>query len=127
MPCRTQLQVTLKTVSPHGLSVFPLNTIQGGFVADERTPEQKAADEHLIEAIAERFRVYELMASDEVVEQYIVSAYVTGLDLIDRNSAKYCYAVRDSGEGPYSVPVHSLQGLIVRAHDWLANDDRDDG
>lgn len=95
-------------------------------MADERTPEQREADDNLLTAISERFRVYEVMGTDEVIDQFIVAAYINGLGLVERNSARYGYAVRDSGQGPDSTPAHALQGLVVRAGEWLAQPEPDD-
>lgn len=90
---------------------------------DDRTTEQRAADDNLLTAIADRFRAYGVLRDDEVVEHFVVAAYVNGLDLMDRNCARYAYAARDGGIGPYSAPIHVLYGLLDMARRWLDEDD----
>ena len=92
-------------------------------MTDDRSPELRAADDALLAAITERFRIVGAVDTDSVVESFVVAAYVNGMDLMDRNSARYAYAVRDSGEGPYSAPTHELRGLLMMAEEWIADGD----
>lgn len=86
---------------------------------DERTPEERAADEALLDAISNRFRVFKIMNPDEVVDQYVVTAYINGLELQDENCSKYGYAYRDSGNGPHSSSRHVILGLIEQHRQHL--------
>lgn len=92
-------------------------------MADDRTVDQAHTDDLLLEAITLRCRAYGLCAEDEVVEQFLVAAFIDGMGLQERGSIRYVFCTRDSGKGLYATPPHSLQGLVVRAARWLEGND----
>lgn len=103
-------------------------------MADNRSPEQKASDEAVLEAIQNRMRLqsrtpghpddWEISeAAGEIVTEYVVVACVNSMDLAERNSARYAFITIESGEGPASVPVHNVRGLLHQGLAWLDQPD----
>jgi hypothetical protein len=96
-------------------------------VSDTRSPEVRAADDALLEAIQNRARLQgdaddRAEAAGEVVTDFIVVANLNSFDLSDRSASRYCYLTIDSGEGPLSKPEHCVRGLLDRAKHWLDTD-----
>lgn len=103
-------------------------------MAETRSPEQKSADDALLEAIEARMRLQghdpggptaeELAQSaGEIVTEYFVVAHVTSMDLAERDSSRYAYMTLNSGCGPDAAPHHHLEGLLRRSLRWLNEDD----
>lgn len=97
--------------------------IEGPDTFDWDSPERKAADDALLDAISARLRLSGQLGPDEVVQSFVIAAHLDGFGLRERNASSYGYLTRDSGIGPQAAPVHELQGLAIRLTTWLAQED----
>lgn len=88
-------------------------------MTDDRTPEQKAASENLLDAIQQVIRLRAGDDSSAVVEDFVVTCSVNSIELMERGSTEYAYITRNDGQGHYAQPAHACIGLLRMGLNWF--------
>jgi hypothetical protein len=91
-------------------------------MSGERTPEHRAADDALLDAIQTLVR----MANEDeqyVVSEFVVVALADSFEDRERGVSTYSVITKDSGCGPFASPHHSISGLLHFGLDHLRSDD----
>jgi hypothetical protein len=94
-------------------------------MTDDRTAEQKAAAENLLDAIQQVQRLRDRDDDDmadptqTVVTDFVVIAACNSIELMERNSTQYAYFTKNDGYGHDSTPAHGVLGLLYMGLDWF--------
>lgn len=83
---------------------------------DERTSEQRQADDELTTALERVARAYEIIDDDEILVDYVVAGYARGPGLNDRGGTRAVVLYRDDATGPVSTSYAYL-GLADMLHE----------
>jgi uncharacterized protein (DUF924 family) len=87
-------------------------------MSDERTPEHRAADDALMDALQ---AVVRLQCEEEslVVTEYVVIAHADSFENQERGVSTYSLITKDSGQGPHASPHHAIVGLLAYGQDFM--------